>query len=209
VNAETIALASIIVSGVVGVGGLAAGLFGAWLDRVHNRNVQREARQQERVEETYEQLIVYVEKQIRIAARLRPLISHTNDPPPPDITQEEADRVQALVDLYASSEVEQLTDDFSAAQRKIDDAEQALKNKDMAAQLHSSDLDATDFGWPDWPSAYMFVSHEGVTRLREIKHQMRQQMRRELNPGPSTPALGAPRRKDDNAPASWGAVPPV
>ena len=102
-TAESVALASIIVSGVVGVAGVAAGLLAAWLDRVHNRNVQREVRQQERAEETYELLISYVDKRIRVAARLRPPVSHDHDPPPPTVTEEEGERVHALVDLHASS----------------------------------------------------------------------------------------------------------
>jgi hypothetical protein len=150
--AETIALASVISSGAVGVAAVIGSVVGGWRDRVNTRNVQREDRRQERLQQAYEALIAYVEKRIRIAARLRPLLSYPNDPPPPTITDEEIERAQALVDIHASPEVDRLICEFSGKLREIENAEFALRMNDDRIKTRGQDLDPTDLGSKAGPS---------------------------------------------------------
>ena len=139
-DAETITLVSVIATGVVGVGAVASSVLIGWRDRVHTRSVRREDRRQERVEETYEVLVACLDKRIRISARIRPMMTYTNDPPPPTLTDEENERVHALVDLHASPEVDRLVKEFSETLRKIYKTEVLLRMNDDAAQKRASTL---------------------------------------------------------------------
>jgi len=139
-DAETITLVSVIATGVVGVGAVASSVLIGWRDRVHTRSVRREDRRQERVEETYEVLVACLDKRIRISARIRPMMTYTNDPPPPTQTDEENERVHALVDRHASPEVDRLVKEFSETLRKIYKTEVLLRMNDDAAQKRASTL---------------------------------------------------------------------
>jgi hypothetical protein len=180
---ETIALPSVISSGAVGVAAILGSLLGGWRDRAGSRNLQREERRQERLKNAYEALIGYIEKRIRIAARIRPIITYENEPPLPPIRDEEVDRAQALVDIHASPEVNQLVEEFSEKFRNIENAEFALRANDKSVKTRGQDLDAKAYGFPDWVEPGVFVSLDGIKQLRDIKDRLRQQMRQELNPG--------------------------
>jgi hypothetical protein len=182
-DAETVALVSVIASGAVGLVAVGGSLLSGWRDRMATRDAQREDRRQERVEDAYQALIAYVEKRIRIAAAIRPLLTYPNQPPAPSVDDEEVQTAQALVDLHASPEVDAMMNEFADTLRKIDDAETALKMNEDAGRKQGSDRDPNDFGWPTWAEAYKFVSRDGIDQLRAIKNRMREQMRRELNPG--------------------------
>ena len=193
---ETIALASVISTGAVGVAAIVFGWLGGWRGRVHDRAVRREDRQQERLQDVYEALIGYVEKRIRITAQIRPLMTVKGESPPPAVTDQEVERAQTLVDLHASPEVNRLIDEFGKTLLRIRNVDLDLRANERTAERRDEDWDPAPDGFADSAEATRYVAEYGINELRQIKDRLRQQMRTELNPGTKVPELDPSKAVD-------------
>jgi len=112
--------------GLVALGGLISGFLGNWLGakrdqrtHAHEQAMAREARHQERLAQTYIELLMSMARTSEWVTSLRPLVGPVppSEPPPP----EERRRIQALVTAYGSDEVRRLEDEWGEHVAKVID----------------------------------------------------------------------------------------
>jgi hypothetical protein len=113
--------------GLVVLGGFADALINALRDKSrhrHEKGLAREARQQDRLEQAYLELGIYLARHGDWARSVRPFWGQPTapDPMPPG----ERWRIQALVTGYGSPEVQRLLGAWAEVARKIENADQVI-----------------------------------------------------------------------------------
>ncbi len=119
--------------GLVALGGLAVALIGARRDKSrysHEKELAREARRQERLDEAYLQLGIYLARHEDWARSVRPFRGQpaAPDPMPPG----ERWRIQTLITNYGSPEVRGLLGRWTEVARKIENADQVIELANQA-----------------------------------------------------------------------------
>src|SRR5450631_4205469 len=123
---QTIALTSIVAGAVVGAAGLIVGGLGGRWDRGNARQMAAHARTQDRLERTYDELIVYLDRQRNTANHIRPFMVWPGMREDRPITEDELERVRANVIAHASTEVWALLDEFNKVMLRIENADLAM-----------------------------------------------------------------------------------
>jgi len=123
--------------GLAVVGGLVSGMLTNWLGakrdqrtHEHEQVMAREARRQERLEQTYIELLTYLSHHLDWAKSIRPIWGPipTPDPLPP----EERWRIEALVTAHGSPEVLRLLREWGECAAKIDNADATMRLLDKS-----------------------------------------------------------------------------
>ena len=119
--------------GLVALGGFAVALTGAVRDHsthCHEKELAREARRQNRLEQAYLELGIHLARHEDWARSIRPF---WGKPPAPDsLPPGERWRTQALVTNYGSPEVQRLLGAWAETARKIENADQVIGLADRA-----------------------------------------------------------------------------
>jgi hypothetical protein len=119
--------------GLVALGGFAVALTDAARDKSryrHEKGLAREARRQDRLEQAYLELGIYLARHEDWARSVRPF---WGQPPAPDpLPPGERWRIQALVTNYGSPEVQRLLGAWAEAARTIENAGQVIGLADRA-----------------------------------------------------------------------------
>jgi hypothetical protein len=119
--------------GLVALGGLAVALTDALRDKNrcrHERQLAGEARRQDRLEQAYLELGIYLARHEDWARSVRPF---WGQPPAPDpLPPGERWRIQALVTNCGSAEIQRLLGAWAEAARKIENADQVIGLADRA-----------------------------------------------------------------------------
>lgn len=113
--------------GLVALGGFAVALIGVTRDKSrhrHEKELAREARRQDRLEQACLELGIYLARHEDWAWSVRPF---WGQPPAPDpMPPGERWRIQALVTNYGSPEVQRLLGAWAELARKIENADQVI-----------------------------------------------------------------------------------
>src|SRR5262245_50739995 len=105
-NADAIALASVISSGAVGLTGVIVAAISGWRDRRHSGEEAETERQQRRLAEAYVDLLQTAERTGQWVSAIHPVIDTVPPQPvpgPPDVTEQA--RSWALLGAFASEQV--------------------------------------------------------------------------------------------------------
>jgi hypothetical protein len=93
--------------------------------RDHEQDMAREARRQERLAQTYIELLTYLSRYLDWSRSVRPMLGPVPAPDPPP--SQERWRIEALVMAYGSQKVRRLLDEWGECATKIDDADAMLR----------------------------------------------------------------------------------
>jgi hypothetical protein len=119
--------------GLLALGGFAVALLEARRDKSryrHEKELAREARRQDRLEQAYLELGTYLARHEDWARSVRPFRGRVSapDPMPPG----ERWRIQTLVTNYGSPEVQRLLERWTELARKIENADEVIGLADQA-----------------------------------------------------------------------------
>jgi hypothetical protein len=123
--------------GLTAIGVVLAALAANWLGEKrdqrryqHERDMARDARRQERLEQAYLELLRYLSHHLDWAKSVRPIWGPipTPDPLPP----EERWRIEALVTAYGSQEVLRLLHEWGERAAKVDNADATIRLRDQS-----------------------------------------------------------------------------
>lgn len=148
---NSIALASVIVTGATAI--VAVGVTGlsGWRDRAHQKAMADTERKQARLAEAYVALLDHVAKVSYWAQKLRPVVD-TNPPQPlppvPDFDASAA--VMARVDAYGSDRVTELTHEWDAAVKAIMRADFLVGMRRKLLDEHPIQPGSPREEWHDW-----------------------------------------------------------
>jgi hypothetical protein len=107
----------------------------------HEAAMAREARRQERLAQTYIELLTYLSHYADWAESVRPV--QGSRPAPEPLPREERWRIEALVTAYGSNETNQLVREWSRYATKVD-------NEDAAIRAAKRSRPSQDFERSDW-----------------------------------------------------------
>jgi hypothetical protein len=119
--------------GLVAAGTLAGVLIDAVRDKGrhrHEKELAREARRQDRLDEAYLALGIYLARHEDWARSVRPFWGKY--PAPGPMPPDESWRIQALITNYGSPEVQRLLGQWTELARKIENADQVIGLADQA-----------------------------------------------------------------------------
>jgi hypothetical protein len=176
---QTIALAAVIASGSVGLAAVVGSFAGGILDRRHTRELARTDRNQTRLESTYLELISFAHRTRLAANNIRPFVTYSSHPKPVTVTDEEAQRAQALVVANASPQVHTIIDEFGRVLASIKSADTALTG--METESRTTGLETDPTVWGGSPSLYHKRIDADKQKLAEIEDRLHEQIRIELS----------------------------
>lgn len=119
--------------GLLALGGFAVALLEARRDKSRHRHEQelaREARRQDRLEQAYLELGIYLARHEDWARSVRPFWGQV--PAPEPMPPGERWRIQTLVTNYGSAEAQRLLGRWTELARKIENADQVIALADQA-----------------------------------------------------------------------------
>jgi hypothetical protein len=125
-------LALLAGGGLAALGGLLSGVLTNWLGAKrdarkyeHEQSMAREARRQERLAQTYIELLTYLSHYGDWARSVRPMWGPV--PAPDPLPRQERWHIEALVTAYGSHEVNQLLSEWGEQATKIDEADDLIR----------------------------------------------------------------------------------
>lgn len=132
-------LAVLIGGGLSAAGGLLSGWrsyrFGSKRDQdahAHERQMAQEARRQDRLEQAYTELGIYLSHHADWARSVHPFIGPV--PPPDPMPPAERWRIETLVTNHGSPEVRGLLDRWAEIARKIDNADAVIRMAEQSRE---------------------------------------------------------------------------
>jgi hypothetical protein len=147
----SVAVVSVVTSGIVGVAGVTAAAAGGWRDRRHARQLAREERMQTHRGDAYVDLLELASLVADAMADLQRLLEY--DPPLPRApmpTRDAQARVFAKVDAYGSQEVlnalrtwRDTVDEIVRADSLIKIAHSARQHRDASHELSQAGINKT------------------------------------------------------------------
>jgi hypothetical protein len=154
-------------------------LVGGFLDRRHARNLARTDRIQSRLERTYLELAGFVRRRRMQANAIRPFMTFTGESKPVLMTDEEIERVYALVVSIASEKVRAIMDEFFGVVDRIISADIAITGMEATQRVTDQPVNAADWGGSDVD--YLKRIHADQGELGEIEKRLHEQIRSELS----------------------------
>jgi hypothetical protein len=182
----------VVLGAVLGAGG---GLLGGWqasrsaskrehAAHEHERQMAREAADQERLERTYIELGTYLSRYADWAEAVQPM---WGSPTPPDpLPPGDRWRLETLFMLHASPEVKRLLDQWREHAATIDNADKVIKTAERARDHESSIHDDAN--------REMLAIPGYRTAMRQADLAIRDQMYSELHEHTAPPALEGKQR---------------
>jgi len=119
--------------GLLALGGFAVALLEARRDKSryrHEKDLAREARRQDRLEQAYLELGIYLARHEDWARSVRPFWGQYPSPDP--LPPAERWRIQTLITNYGSPETQRLLGQWAELARKIENADQVIALADQA-----------------------------------------------------------------------------
>lgn len=148
---ENIALTSVIASGLVGIIGILAAVFGGWRDRHAARSRAETERKQSRLAEAYVDVLDLTERVGYWASQLRPVSAPEDYQPPAPPTVADQTRVTAKLSAFGSPEVRALHKSWRACVNAIVAADLKVRLRLEAASQHQHYVGKAgeDLSWKD------------------------------------------------------------
>jgi hypothetical protein len=171
----------VVLGGVIAA---ASGQLATWQNYRLSRRREAETRRQDRLEETYTELGLYLSRLAAWSRSRQPLARLVHSAEPVPIPREERWRIETLVGNHGSAEVRQLLEAWMELFRKIERADAVLRTAEEALQESPSlaeEADKEGFAMRDYQKA-----------VDQAAAAIREQMRMELH-GQSV-ATGGTRR---------------
>ncbi len=168
--------------GLVAVGAAVGGLLSAWLSNWlgakrdersygHEQEMAREARRQDRLDQAYIELGMYLSRYADWARSVQPFWGPV--PAPDPLPPAERWRIETLVAQYGSSDVRQLLEQWGQKASKIDNADRVIRSVEQSSNP-SPEIDREALrekqALPDYRRA-----------MDEAAEAIRDQIRRELS----------------------------
>jgi hypothetical protein len=156
--------------GILALGGLLVALMDARRDKsrqAHEQVMAREARQQDRLDQTYTELGIYLSRQADWARSVHPFLGPV--PALDPLAPGERWRIETLVANHGSPQVRRLLDRWSEIARKIDNADAVIR---LAEGSRSADpeLDEEALRERHALEDYRKALHEAASDIRDQMH---------------------------------------
>jgi hypothetical protein len=175
---QTIALTSVIASGVVALVAVVGSITTGALDRRARRKEARVARQQPRLERAYLELATYAHRRRKEANTIRSTL--TPNRPTTPLPTAEIERAYALVVSIASEQVRALILEFGTVLTSIWNADIAMSAIEHPAAEAQAAQAADPAAWSETYAAFGKGIAEAKQNLADIEDRLYEQMRREL-----------------------------
>jgi hypothetical protein len=184
--ADPIALASVLTSGAVGIGGLAFGLWNARQEREarsgeaqeerqHQRKLGRQQRIYDRRSDVYVSLLTNLERETASAERIYPLMEPAPSPPKP-LNDDEWMALKASIAAFGSEAVQALVADFNRVVVTFAQAWRACQTLEQAGLRHTD----------DFSKSYQTLD----TARRELRNELLPKVEARINEELTSPEAG-------------------